>query len=157
MLSCKFYEISKNTFFYRTPAVAASTNRGYLHCAILKALHGFQEKRALKSRDMKFFLQNAPNEIFKIFKMFQSNMKFTRTACWINSATETKSPHSYFNYLIFLFCHYCVSYLLLQLKPWGVRGASHRLTFMSDRRTISHMFYSPIYPLDEGNKNVGMI
>ena len=26
MFSCEFYEISKNTFFYRTPRVAASEN-----------------------------------------------------------------------------------------------------------------------------------
>ena len=48
VFSCEFCEISKNTFFHRTPPVAASPNRGYLHCVILKALHGFQEKRALK-------------------------------------------------------------------------------------------------------------
>ena len=57
------------------------TNRGCLHRAILKALHGFQEKRAHRSRDMQFFLQNIPNEIFNIFKMFKNNMKVTRAAC----------------------------------------------------------------------------
>ena len=34
------------------------TNGSYLHGAILKTLHGFQEKRALKSRNMQSFLQN---------------------------------------------------------------------------------------------------
>ena len=34
---------------------------------------------------MQFFLQIVPNEIFKIFKMFQNNMKFTRAACWIDT------------------------------------------------------------------------
>ena len=58
------------------------TNLGYLHCAILKALHSFQEKGAHKSKDMQFFLQNVPNEIFKIFKMLENNMKFTRAACY---------------------------------------------------------------------------
>ena len=57
------------------------TNCGCLHCAILKALHGFQEKRARKSRDMQFFLQNIQNKNFKILKMFKNNMKFTRAAC----------------------------------------------------------------------------
>ena len=57
------------------------TNCGCLHCAILKALHGFQEKRAHKSRDMQFFLQNIQNKNFKILKMFKNNMKFTRAAC----------------------------------------------------------------------------
>ena len=54
MFSCDFCEISKKSFFYRTPPVSASPNRGYLHCAILKALHSFQEKRAIKSRDTQF-------------------------------------------------------------------------------------------------------
>ena len=61
------------------------TNRSYLHGADLKALHGFQEKRARKSRDKKFFLQNVQNDFpqndFKIFKMFKNKMKFTRAAC----------------------------------------------------------------------------
>ena len=47
--------------------------------------------------------------------------------------------------------------LLLQLKPWGVREASHQPAFMSDRRTISHTFYSPTYPVDERNEDVGLI
>ena len=45
------------------------TNRGCLHCAILKAY---------EARDMHFFLQNMQNEILK---MFENNMKFTRAAC----------------------------------------------------------------------------
>ena len=55
MLSCEFCEISKSIFFYKTTPVAASPNRGYLHCAILKVLQGFQEKRALKSRGYAIF------------------------------------------------------------------------------------------------------
>ena len=66
---------------YRSEFKRGFTNRGCLHCAILKALRGFQEKRAHKSRDMQFLLQNVQNEIFKIFKMFKNNMKFTRPAC----------------------------------------------------------------------------
>ena len=66
---------------YRSEFKHDFTNRGYLHCAILKALHGFQEKRAHKSWDMQFFIQNVPDEIFKIFKMFKNNTKFTRAAC----------------------------------------------------------------------------
>ena len=46
--------------------------------AILKA---FKEKLAPKARDMQFFLQNVQNEIFKILKMFENNMKFTRVGC----------------------------------------------------------------------------
>ena len=37
------------------------TNRGCLQCVLLKALHGFKEKRAHKARDMQFFLQNFEN------------------------------------------------------------------------------------------------
>ena len=83
----------RTLFFYRTPPVAPSPNRGHLHCAILKALDHFQEKRTLKSRDMQPFLQNVPNEIFKIFKMFENNMKFTRAACWINSKISNRQKH----------------------------------------------------------------
>ena len=36
-----------------------------------------------------------------------------------------------------------------------VREASHQPAFMSNRLTISHMFYNPIYPVDEGNEDVG--
>ena len=61
---------------YRSEFKHGFTNHGCLHCAILKAVHGFQEKRARKSRDMQFFLQNFQNEIFKIFKMFKNYMKF---------------------------------------------------------------------------------
>ena len=61
------------------------TNQTYLHSAIPKALHGFQEKRAQKSKDMQFFLQNVQNHFlqndFEIFRMFKNNMKFTRAAC----------------------------------------------------------------------------
>ena len=42
VFSYELCEISKNIFFHRTPPVAALPNRGYLYCAILKALHGFQ-------------------------------------------------------------------------------------------------------------------
>ena len=54
-------------------------------------------------------------------------------------------------YIILIYC------LLFQLKPWGVRGASHQPAVMSDRRTISLTFYSPIYPVEEGNEDVGLI
>ena len=61
------------------------TNRSYLQGATVKALRGFQEKRAHKSRDMQFFLQNVQNDFLqndlKIFRMFKNNMKFTRAAC----------------------------------------------------------------------------
>ena len=67
--------------FNRTTPVAASPNPGYLHCVILKALHAFQEKRDLKSRDMQCFLQNFLNEIFMIFKIIENDMKLIRAVC----------------------------------------------------------------------------
>ena len=45
MFSYEFCKISKDTPFYKTPPVTASPNRGFLHCAVLKALHSFQEKK----------------------------------------------------------------------------------------------------------------
>ena len=47
--------------------------------------------------------------------------------------------------------------LLLWLKSRSVRGASHHPAFMGNCRTISHKFYSPIYPVDEGNDDVGSV
>ena len=84
--------------FYRTPPVAANPICDYLHCAVPKALHSFREERALKSRDMQFFLQNFPN---KIFRMFENNMKFTRAACWINSTISNRDKNT--TLIIFLF------------------------------------------------------
>ena len=66
---------------YRSEFKHGFSNRGHLPMCYSKALHSFQEKGANKSRDMQFFLQNVQNEIFKIFKMFKNNMKFTRSAC----------------------------------------------------------------------------
>ena len=81
----------------------------HLHCAFLKALYCSQEKRVQKSSDMHFFLQNVPNEIFKTFRMFENNMKFTRAACWINSKIGNWDKST--TVIIFLFCHYCWSLL----------------------------------------------
>ena len=85
------------------------TNRSYLHGAILKALHGFQEKRAHKSRDMQFFLQNVQNDFLqndlKIFRMVKSNMKSPEQRAELiqKKATEIKMCHYYWS---FLWCNY---------------------------------------------------
>ena len=61
---------------------------------------------------MQFFLQNVQNEIFKIFRMFKSNMKFIRVACWINckisnrDKTTTLTKYSYF--VTIVGHYYCV-------------------------------------------------
>ena len=43
---------------YRSEVKHGYTNRGYLHCVILKPLHCFKENRAHKARDMQVLLQN---------------------------------------------------------------------------------------------------
>ena len=54
----------------------ASTNRGYLHCAILKASYNFMVKRAHETRNNQF--------LFKMFKMrflrFSKCLKTTRNS-----------------------------------------------------------------------------
>ena len=47
--------------------------------------------------------------------------------------------------------------LLLWLKSQSARRVSHHPVFMGNCRTISHKFYSPIYPVDEGNDDVGSV
>ena len=53
------------------------TNHGYLHCAILKALRGFQEKEPT--------IQGICNFFFKMFKM-----RFSRFSKWLK--TTRNSP-----------------------------------------------------------------
>ena len=55
------------------------------------------------------FLQNVEYEIFKIFKTFRNNMKFTRAAYWINSKKRNSDKNT--TLIIFLSCHYCWSLL----------------------------------------------
>ena len=90
------------------------TNRGCLHCSILKAWHIFQEKRATDQGICIFFLQNVQGEIFKTFKMFKNNMKFNRAACWMNSKLSNRDKNT--RLIIFLFCQYC--WLLLWCNYW---------------------------------------
>ena len=47
--------------------------------------------------------------------------------------------------------------LLLQLKSWNVRGVFHHPAVMHNCWTISHMFYSPIYPVADGNEGEGLV
>ena len=90
-----------------TSKFSSFTNRDCLPCAIMKALYGFREKRAHKVDRQEmciFFLQNVEKEIFKILKMFESNMKFTRAAWRINSKISNRNKNT--TLIIFLFCHY---------------------------------------------------
>ena len=45
----------------------------------------------------------------------------------------------------------------LWLKSRSARGTSHHPAFMGNCQTISHKFYTPIYPVDEGNDDVGSV
>ena len=47
--------------------------------------------------------------------------------------------------------------LLLQLKSRSARGASHHPAFMANWRTISHMFYSSFYSVDDRNEDVRLV
>ena len=76
---CEFCKISKNTVFYRTPPVAACHNRDYLHCALLKVLHAFQEKETLSQGMCNFF-----------FKMFQSRFSKQLKATWNSPEQPTE-------------------------------------------------------------------
>ena len=58
---------------YRLEFKHGFTDRGCLQSAILKISYDIQEKRAYKSKDIQFFLQNVQNEIFKILKMFKQH------------------------------------------------------------------------------------
>ena len=88
------------------------TNRGCFHCAFIKALYNFKEKRAHKAQDMQFFLQNIQNEIFKILKMFKYNMKFTWNSEQPVELTQKISNRDKSTALmIFVFCLYCWSLL----------------------------------------------
>ena len=44
------------------------TNRGCLHCAILKALHEFKKNRAHKPKGMQFFLEKCLKWDFQDFE-----------------------------------------------------------------------------------------
>ena len=77
----------------------------FLHCDILKALDGFKDKAVHKAKDMQFFFQNDQNVILKILRMFKNNMKFTISACWINS--EISNRYKSFKLMILLYCLYC--------------------------------------------------
>ena len=106
---------------YRSEFKHGFTNRGCLHCAIILKPYTVFRKREPTSH-MQFFLPNIQNEIFKIFKMLKSNMKFTRAACWINS--KNKQQRKTTTLIIFLFYHYCWS--LLWCNYWkSLKSDSH--------------------------------
>ena len=82
VFSYEFWEISKNTFFHRTPLVAAFPNHGYLHCAILKALH------VMRFRKKETLIQGICNFFFKL-----SQMRFSRfSKCFKTTWNSPEQP-----------------------------------------------------------------
>ena len=81
--------------FYRTTLVTDSLNRRYLHCAILKALHNFQEKGALESRDMQFFLQNVP----RFSKCLKTTWNSPEQSAELKNKRQRQKHHTH-NFLI---------------------------------------------------------
>ena len=120
---------------YRLEFKHGFNNYERLQSAILKALHCFQEKRAHKSKDMQFFFENAQIEIFKVFKRFKSNMKFTRADCWINSTISNNDKNTIL--MIFLFCHYCWSLL------WCNYWKSLKSTFHDPKKSFYLLQWKP--------------
>ena len=108
------------------------TNRGCLSCATLKVLHSFWEKRAQELWDTQFFLGNVQNEIFKIFKMLQDNMKFTWAACWIYSKIRNRNKNS--TLIIFLFRHYYWSLL------WCSYSKFLKSAFLTFQKKLFYLF-----------------
>ena len=70
-----------------------------------KTFTRFSEKKPTSQELWNFFLQNVPNEIFKIFKLFENNMKLNRAACKINSKISNRDKNTIRK--IFLFYYYC--------------------------------------------------
>ena len=54
------------------------SNRGCLHCGVLKLYTILREKESTRQQICIFFRQNFQKEIFKILKTFENNMKLTR-------------------------------------------------------------------------------
>ena len=103
MVSSKTLPENLNLIF-RSKFSLSFTNHGCLHCAILKAICGFQEKRDREARDSLFFFQNFQNDIFEILKIFSDKSNSPEHAVELtkNVSTETKSA-----LMIFLCCDYC--------------------------------------------------
>ena len=47
--------------------------------------------------------------------------------------------------------------LLLRLKSRSAWEAFHHLAFMGNYQIIIHIFYSSIYPVDEGHEDMGSV
>ena len=95
------------------------TSRDCLHCAILKTLYNFKEKRAHKAYRQEicnFFLQNVQKEEFQDFGNVwkQHEIHQIEKTCRIKSKISNRDKNT--TLMIFLFYHYCWS--LLWLNYW---------------------------------------
>ena len=94
---------------YRSEFKHGFTNPGYLHCAILNPLHGFKEKRALKERDMQFFLQNIQMRFSRFSKCLKTTWNSPEQPAGLTQilSTQTKTPHSKYSYFATIIDHCC--------------------------------------------------
>ena len=65
---------------FRSKLNPGFTNHGCLHCAILKALYGFKDKRDHKAKDSQFLFQNVQNHIFNILKLFRKQYEIHQSS-----------------------------------------------------------------------------
>ena len=93
------------------------------------------------------FIQSlARSDAEDVHRLFESSLENEEEPCCsrnINPVMERK-----------VYCPICNNpfRLLLRLKFRSARGASHYPAFMGNCQTISHTFYSLIYPVNEGNE-----
>ena len=98
-----------------------------------KSFTRFSGKRAHKSRDTQFFLQNVQNEILKVFKMFKNNMKFTQAACWINSKIRSRDKkHHTHNILILSLLLVIIMVLLSKVFKVGLSPSKKKMFYLKN-------------------------
>ena len=118
---------------YKSKFKHGFTNRGCLHCAILKALHGFQGKWANKSRDMQFL-------------KLQYNTTFIRAACWINSKISNRDKNTRLIHNFLILSLLLVIIMVQLLKIFKVRlSPSKKNCFISFNESPLKMMKNAFY------------
>ena len=114
LFSCEYYEILKNSFFYRTPLVAASSRRTILQSNLPKSI--FWEKDFIHELCMKLFVSSLLQPIFTarrvkskfISRHFTVHLiiieSFQRLLSLIDLTLSWRRPLSYRNQSIDLLC-----------------------------------------------------
>ena len=76
-----------------------------MHCAILKALHDFQEKRVHKSRGKQFFFQNVQNEISRFSRCLKTTWNSPEQPAELTQK-QTKTPHLQYSLFVTIVGYY---------------------------------------------------